>query len=300
MTSRAAVYGPELHIPSVAAAFVTRRSLSTRRPEALLQFMRAIAEAIRIVHTDKESTYKILGKRLRISDRKVLETAYQTNIGSFETRLTIAAEAVQAILEETETKQVQAQELIDRPRSETAGREGLQRKLFQLVNNAPRFPPDANVSSTRSAFRLPPVIGNSLSDIPNIGRPFLLDLVNPGVVLGIAIANLTNYRLREANVRQERSMQIMNGPLLLIIVIVATGLLFVVAPVVADIYARYRNGKVLNCPETPGTAEVMLNTHGAALAAAFGKPLLRVKSCSLWPEKRGCAEKCINENWPIP
>jgi len=92
----------------------------------------------------------------------------------------------------------------------------------------------------------------------------------------------------------------MNGPLLLILVIVATGLVFVVAPVVIDIYARYRNGKALNCPETHGTAEVTLNTHGAALAAAFGKPVLRVKSCSLWPQKSGCAEKCVNENWPIP
>jgi hypothetical protein len=95
-------------------------------------------------------------------------------------------------------------------------------------------------------------------------------------------------------------MQIMNGPLLLIIVIVATGLLFVVAPVVADIYARYRNGKALNCPETHGNAEVTLNTHRAALAGAFGKSVLRVKRCSLWPGKKGCAEKCVKENWPVP
>ncbi len=92
----------------------------------------------------------------------------------------------------------------------------------------------------------------------------------------------------------------MNGPLLLILVIVATGLLFVVAPVVTDIYARYRNGKALNCPETHSSAKVTLNTHQAALGAAFGKPIIRVKSCSLWPEKSGCAEKCVNENWPVP
>jgi hypothetical protein len=28
--------------------------------------------------------------------------------------------------------------------------------------------------------------------------------------------------------------------------------------------------------------------------------VLHVKSCSLWPSKRGCAERCISENWPIP
>jgi hypothetical protein len=52
--------------------------------------------------------------RARIDDRKVLEIAYRTNIGSFETRLAIAPEAIQAILDETETKQAQAQDLIDR------------------------------------------------------------------------------------------------------------------------------------------------------------------------------------------
>jgi hypothetical protein len=92
----------------------------------------------------------------------------------------------------------------------------------------------------------------------------------------------------------------MNGPLLLILVIGATGLLFVIAPVVTDIYVRYRNRKVLNCPEGHASAEVTLNTHRAALAAAFGKRILRVKSCSLWPQKSGCAEKCTSENWPVP
>jgi hypothetical protein len=96
-------------------------------------------------------------------------------------------------------------------------------------------------------------------------------------------------------------MQIMNGPLLLVVVILATGLLFVVAPVVADAYARYRSGKALKCPETQSTtAEVLLDTRRAALAAAFGKSNIRVKNCSLWPKKKGCAEKCVNENWPVP
>ena len=58
----------------------------------------------------------------------------------------------------------------------------------------------------------------------------------------------------------------MNSLLLLVLGIVATGLLFVIAPVVIDIYVRYRGGKVLNCPEILGAAEVTLKTHRAALA----------------------------------
>ena len=92
----------------------------------------------------------------------------------------------------------------------------------------------------------------------------------------------------------------MDGPLLLIVLIAATGLLFVIAPVVIDIYARYRGRKALNCPDNRSPAKVTLDTHRAALAAAFGKRVLRVKSCSFWPTKKGCAEHCINENWPAP
>jgi ABC-type nitrate/sulfonate/bicarbonate transport system substrate-binding protein len=127
---RAAVYGPDLHIPSVAAAFVTRRSFYARRSEALLGFMRSMAEAMKIMHTDKEITFKVLGRKLRIDDWKVLESAYQTNIGSFEKRLVIAPEAIQAILDEIEAKQVQAQELIDRRFLDALEKSGFFKQLW--------------------------------------------------------------------------------------------------------------------------------------------------------------------------
>jgi len=90
----------------------------------------------------------------------------------------------------------------------------------------------------------------------------------------------------------------MNNALMLIVVIVLFGLLFVVAPVVFDAYTRYRQRKVIACPETHGPAEVALQSRLAALGAAFGKPWLRVRNCSLWPQKMGCDEKCVKENWP--
>ncbi|TAJ78433.1 ABC transporter substrate-binding protein [bacterium] len=135
MGFRPVVYGPDLHIPSVAAAFVTRRSLFPRRSEALAQFMRAMAEAMRILHSDKEFTYRVLGRQLRISDKKVLETAYHTNIGSLEPKLTIAPEAVQAILDEVAqgdplAKKVQAQDLIDRRYLDEMERDGFFNRLW--------------------------------------------------------------------------------------------------------------------------------------------------------------------------
>ena len=92
----------------------------------------------------------------------------------------------------------------------------------------------------------------------------------------------------------------MINALMLIAVIVLFGLRFVVVPVVFDAYQRYRQRKVITCPETQGLAEVALRTRLAAFGAAFGKPLLRVGNCSLWPKKQGCDEKCVKENWPSP
>jgi hypothetical protein len=87
----------------------------------------------------------------------------------------------------------------------------------------------------------------------------------------------------------------------LVILITATvviGLFYVVLPFTHDVYRRFRYRKVVSCPETYRLAEVRLHAAWAALTAIFRKPVLRVKSCSLWPKKKGCAESCVHENWP--
>jgi hypothetical protein len=75
--------------------------------------------AVRILFTDKELTYKVLAKQLRISDRKVLDAAYDEEIKVMEPRLEFKTEAFQAILDETakvdpRAKKIKPQDLIDR------------------------------------------------------------------------------------------------------------------------------------------------------------------------------------------
>ena len=74
------VYGPDLKIPYSATAFVTKRSVITKRPQMIGNFMRAMAETSKLVHTDREFFYKVLGKYLRITDRSVLDSAYNAEI----------------------------------------------------------------------------------------------------------------------------------------------------------------------------------------------------------------------------
>ncbi len=115
---RYVVYGPDLKIPYAATAFVTRRSVMAKRPQVVGQFMRAMAEAAKILHTDREFTYKVLGKQLRVDDKKVLDAAYNAEIKALEPRLVIKTEALQAILDEVSqvdprAKKVKPQDLID-------------------------------------------------------------------------------------------------------------------------------------------------------------------------------------------
>lgn len=112
------IYGPDLKIPYAATAFVTKRSVIAKRPQVIGNFMRAMAESAKLMHTDREFVYKVLGKYLRVTDRSVLESAYNAEIKVLEPRLVIKTESLQAILDELSAtdpraKKVRPQELID-------------------------------------------------------------------------------------------------------------------------------------------------------------------------------------------
>ena len=116
---RYVIYGPDLRIPYAAATLVTRRSSLRARGPVLEKFVRVMAEAVKIMFTDKELTYKVLGKQLRISDRKTLDAAYEEEIKVMEPRLELKPEAFQAILDETarvdaRAKKIKPQDFVDR------------------------------------------------------------------------------------------------------------------------------------------------------------------------------------------
>ena len=112
------LYGPDLKIPYSATAFVTKRSVIAKLSQVISQFMRAMAEASKLMHTDREFIYKVLGKYLRLTDRKILDSAYNTEIKALEPRLALKLDSLQAILDEVAStdaraKKVKPQELVD-------------------------------------------------------------------------------------------------------------------------------------------------------------------------------------------
>ncbi len=113
------INGLDLRIPYVATAFAVRRSLLARRSQVVGRFMEAMAEAAKILLTDREFIYKVLSKYLRLSDRKIFDAAYDSETKVLEPRLDIKLEGFQAILEEVakvdpRAKKVKAEDLVDR------------------------------------------------------------------------------------------------------------------------------------------------------------------------------------------
>ena len=111
--------GRELKPPYVATGFVTLRSVIAKRPKVVSQFMHMMAESYKIMVTDRELAFRLMAKKIGLTDRKVFDAAYTAELKVLEPRLDIKPIAIQATLDEIaktdpRAKQVKAEQLIDR------------------------------------------------------------------------------------------------------------------------------------------------------------------------------------------
>jgi ABC-type nitrate/sulfonate/bicarbonate transport system substrate-binding protein len=116
---RYVVFGPDIGIPYAAATITTRRSIIAKRAPVIGRFMRAMAEASRSMHRDKELVYRVMEKKLRINDRGILDASYAIETKVMEPRLELKAQAIQPMLEEVartnpRANEVKPQDLMDR------------------------------------------------------------------------------------------------------------------------------------------------------------------------------------------
>jgi ABC-type nitrate/sulfonate/bicarbonate transport system substrate-binding protein len=116
---RYVVNGFDLRIPYGATQIVTLRSNISKRGPVIGKFMRVMAESAKILHTDKPFVHKVLGKYLRITDTKILDAGYQSEIRALERHLDVAESALQASLDEIapqdpRAKAIKPADMIDR------------------------------------------------------------------------------------------------------------------------------------------------------------------------------------------
>ena len=111
--------GRELKPPYVATGFVTLRSVIAKRPKVVSQFMHMMAESLKIMVTDRDLAFRLMSKKIGLTDRKIFDAAYTAELKVLEPRLDIKPIAIQATLDEIaktdpRAKQVKAEQLIDR------------------------------------------------------------------------------------------------------------------------------------------------------------------------------------------
>ena len=83
------------------------------------------------------------------------------------------------------------------------------------------------------------------------------------------------------------------NPLIVLPTIIGLSVVYVMLPVGLAVFSRYRRRKFLRCPEAQTGAQIQVDARRAGLSAAFGRPSLRVATCSLWPERRRCGQACL-------
>ena len=89
----------DLNIPFIFVGVVTTRKVIQQKPDAVSRYLRAYVEAISIIHRDKETTMKVIGKFMKMDNRQHLEAVYEEHEPVFQRMPVMTKEVVQAVLE---------------------------------------------------------------------------------------------------------------------------------------------------------------------------------------------------------
>jgi hypothetical protein len=82
-------------------------------------------------------------------------------------------------------------------------------------------------------------------------------------------------------------------------IVVATALVlaavFVLGRHLVLAYARYRDSRIITCPETDEAALVEVDAVHAALTSLVGQPDIRLQNCWRWPLNENCGQQCLTQ-----
>jgi hypothetical protein len=74
--------------------------------------------------------------------------------------------------------------------------------------------------------------------------------------------------------------------------LVATSLIFGVVYLVRA-YVRYRDSRLIICPQVGEAAIIEVDAVHAALTSALGQPDIRLRGCWRWPIHQACGQECL-------
>ncbi len=76
--------------------------------------------------------------------------------------------------------------------------------------------------------------------------------------------------------------------------LVGTGLFFGIRYFVRA-YFRYKDSKIITCPDTGKAAIVEVDAVHAALTSMVGEPDIRLQNCWRWPLHENCGQECLTQ-----
>ena len=79
----------------------------------------------------------------------------------------------------------------------------------------------------------------------------------------------------------------------IVVTVLVLAVVFVVARMLARAYVRYRDSKIITCPETGEAAIVEVDAMHAAWTSLSGQPDIRLRNCWRWPLKANCDQECL-------
>ena len=74
--------------------------------------------------------------------------------------------------------------------------------------------------------------------------------------------------------------------------LLATSLFFAIRYLVRE-YIRYRDSRIITCPDNGEAAIVEVDAIHAALTSALGQPDIRLQNCGRWPLLQNCGQECL-------
>jgi ABC-type nitrate/sulfonate/bicarbonate transport system substrate-binding protein len=89
----------ELNIPFIFVAVVTTRKVVQQKPDAIGRYLRGYTEAISVIHRDKETAMKVMGKFMKTDNRQLLEAVYEEHAPVFKRVPLMTKDEVQAVLD---------------------------------------------------------------------------------------------------------------------------------------------------------------------------------------------------------
>ena len=77
--------------------------------------------------------------------------------------------------------------------------------------------------------------------------------------------------------------------------LVGLGVLFVYGRRLLGAWFKYRETRVVVCPDNRKVVAVEVDAVHAAMSAPQGRPDLRLEDCTRWPQKAGCGQECLSQ-----